>query len=88
MTPVNVQICLGTTCFVMGSGQLQNLFDVLPEMFGEDKVNVVGERCFGSCNKADAFSKAPFVMVDGELISSATEEKVIDAVRVRLEAQK
>ncbi len=84
MSPVNVRICLGTTCFVMGSGQLQSLFDDLPEQFGSENVSVTGERCFNACSRADSFAKAPFVFVDGEMISSATPEKVIEAVSRRL----
>jgi NADH:ubiquinone oxidoreductase subunit E len=88
MSPVNVRICLGTTCFVMGSGQLQSLFDDLPAQFGEDKVNVIGERCFELCSAADSFAKAPFVMVDDEVISSADHNKVVEAVKRHLEEKK
>ncbi|MGN0838038.1 MAG: hypothetical protein ACI4NN_02975 [Pyramidobacter sp.] len=88
MTPVNVRICLGTTCFVMGSGQLQSLFDDLPEQFGADRVNVIGERCFELCSVADSFAKAPFVMVDDEIISSADHSKVVEAVKRHLEENK
>lgn len=86
MSAVNVRICLGTTCFVMGGGQLQSLVDILNERYG-DKVNVSGERCFEVCSNADSFSQAPFVMVDDELIGSATQEKVIEAVEKKLAAQ-
>jgi NADH:ubiquinone oxidoreductase subunit E len=84
MKTVNVRICLGTTCFVMGGGQLQNLVDLLQERYGE-RVSVAGERCFEICSNADSFAKAPFVMVDDELISSATQEKVIEAVERKLQ---
>lgn len=83
MKPIDVKICLGTTCFVMGSGYLQNMADSLPKTYGE-KVNASCVRCLGICNQADNFSKAPYVSIDDEVISEATQEKVIEAIESKL----
>lgn len=83
MKTVEVQICLGTTCFVMGAGYLQELTDSLPKTFGE-QVKVSCIRCMGMCEKSEKFSQAPYVTVDGEVISSATKEKVFEAVEKKL----
>lgn len=79
MKTIDVEICLGTTCFVMGAGYLQELNDTLPKEFG-DKVKVTCVRCLGLCEKSEKFSQAPYVKVDGEVISGATKEKVYEAV--------
>ena len=42
---VSVKVCLGTTCFVMGSANLQELIDMVPKKYG-DKVDVTGVPCF------------------------------------------
>ena len=36
MAKVNVKICMGTTCFVMGASQLQELVDIVNKRYGED----------------------------------------------------
>ena len=38
---ISVKVCLGTTCFVMGSANLQELIDTVPAKYG-DKVDVSG----------------------------------------------
>ena len=39
MEKISVKVCLGTTCFVMGGGNLQELNDIIPKKYG-DKVEV------------------------------------------------
>ena len=34
---IDVKVCLGTTCFVMGASNLQELMDLVPKKYG-DKV--------------------------------------------------
>ena len=41
MEKVSVKVCLGTTCFVMGSANLQELIEIVPAKYG-DKVEVSG----------------------------------------------
>ena len=36
MAKVNVKICMGTTCFVMGASQLQDLVDIVKKKYGDD----------------------------------------------------
>ena len=83
MEKISVKVCLGTTCFVMGSANLQELIDIVPQKYG-DKVDVSGVPCLGLCSADWEFSKAPYVKVDDEIISEATGEKVIDAIDKKL----
>ena len=39
MEKISVKVCLGTTCFVMGSSNLQALTELIPQKYG-DKVAV------------------------------------------------
>lgn len=84
MEKINVRVCLGTTCFVMGSANLQELIDIVPEKYGE-AVNVTGVPCLGLCSSEGEFSNAPYVEVDDEVISEATVEKVLAAIDKKLE---
>ena len=76
---ISVKVCLGTTCFVMGSSNLQELIDTVPAKYG-NKVDVSGVPCLGLCSIDWEFSKAPYVKVDDEIIKEATVEKVLSAI--------
>lgn len=80
---ISVKVCLGTTCFVMGSANLQELIDTVPAKYG-DKVEVSGVPCLGLCSIDWEFSKAPYVKVDDEVIKEATVEKVLKAIDMKL----
>lgn len=83
MEKISVKVCLGTTCFVMGSANLQELIDIVPAKYGE-KVDVSGVPCLGLCSADWEFSKAPYVKVDDEVIKEATVEKVLAAIDEKL----
>lgn len=77
---VTVEICMGTTCYVMGSAQLAGIAERLPEEW-KGRVTVKGMRCTGACQQAGKFGRAPFVRVNGRLVSEADEGKVLAAIR-------
>jgi NADH:ubiquinone oxidoreductase subunit E len=79
MKKISVKVCLGTTCFVMGSSNLQELIELVPKKYGDD-VEVAGSPCLGLCSIDWEFSKAPYVKVNNEVIKEATVEKVLAAI--------
>lgn len=83
MEKINVKVCLGTTCFVMGSSNLQELIETVPEKYG-DKVEVSGVPCLGLCSIDWEYSRAPYVKVNDEVIYEANVEKVLSAVDRKL----
>ena len=83
MEKIQVKICQGTTCFVMGGDVIKSMLDQLAEKYA-DKVEITSVRCLGACNQCDAFSKAPYVCVDDEIISSANLEKVVKVIESKL----
>ncbi len=83
MAKVNVKICMGTTCFVMGSSQLQDLVDIVNKRYGEDVV-VVGSTCLNYCTDNSEYSKAPYVKVDDVIIQEATIDKVLQEIDRKL----
>lgn len=83
MEKVSVKVCLGTTCFVMGSANLQELIEIVPAKYG-DKVDVSGVPCLGLCSVDWEFSKAPYVKVNNEVIKEATVEKVLNEIDKQL----
>ena len=83
MAKVEVKVCLGTTCFVMGGSNLQELNDIIPEKYG-DKVEVSAANCLGLCSINWEYSKAPYVKVNEEVVSEATVEKVLEEINKQL----
>ena len=80
---VSVKVCLGTTCFVMGSSNLQELIDTIPRKYGE-RVEITGVPCLGMCSIDWEFSKAPYVKIDDDIVKEATVEKVLFAIEEKL----
>ena len=83
MKKIKVQICQGTTCFVMGGDIVKSMLDTIEKKYA-DKIEIESVRCLGACNKSDAFSKAPYVYVDDDLVSSANLEKVTKVIESKL----
>lgn len=59
---IKVEICLGTTCYVLGSFRLSALEEQLPPEF-KDRVEVVGCACLDVCHDRN-YGNAPFVRID------------------------
>ncbi len=83
MGKIEVEICMGTTCFIMGGEGLQELASILQRKY-PNKVDTKGIVCHGLCNTDCQYSKAPYVKVDGEVISEATIDKVLTVVNKKL----
>ncbi len=78
---IKLDICQGTTCYVMGAAKLATLVNSLPDDL-KDNVTVRGIRCSGHC-KDGAYGDAPYVVIDGVVHGSATCESVIQWLRER-----
>ena len=83
MQKVKIQICNGTTCFVMGGGNQQTLSEILKNLYS-DKIEIESVRCFELCSQKEAFSKAPFVKVGDKIIDQANLEKLKKAIEEKL----
>jgi iron-hydrogenase subunit alpha len=81
MRTIEVEICLGTTCFVMGASELQDL--QLPEnLRRQTKISYV--RCLNICKNADQFSKAPYARIDGEITDEISAEKLVQILENKI----
>lgn len=85
MSKISVKICSGTTCFVMGSNQLNDIAETIKEKY-KDKVELNWSNCLNQCSTSH--SKAPFVKIDDDFISEATPEKLISEIEKRLNNDK
>ncbi len=82
MSKVIVTVCLGTTCHLMGASHLQSLSNELSEIQSQH-VEIQWKRCLGYCNSNPG--KAPFVIIDGEVISEATLPKIAEKIETILQ---
>ncbi len=88
MEKVEVKVCMGTTCFVMGSSNLQGLIESIPRKY-KGKAEVTGVTCLGMCSSSaqGEYSKAPYVKVNDVIVQEATEEKVVAEIERQLNEQ-
>ncbi|MBR6162294.1 NAD(P)H-dependent oxidoreductase subunit E [bacterium] len=86
MEKITVRVCTGTTCFVMGGANLQELNETISEKYG-DKVELTASNCLGLCSINWEYSKAPYVKVNEEVVSEATPEKVVEEIDRQLAKQ-
>ncbi len=80
MDKIKVEICLGTTCFILGSSELLTLPQHLtPEM--NEKIEISHHGCMRFC-RDENYGCAPFVRIDGRII---VPHATIESVREELE---
>lgn len=79
MEKVRLEICCGTTCYMLGAAKLMNMETLLPDEF-RDRVEVVGVPCLNAC-VSESICRAPFVQINGELHGQASVESVFDELR-------
>ncbi len=84
MKKINVKICLGTTCYVMGASDLQMIKEYLPETIASN-VLLNGSPCLDYCFNQEEYGKPPFVEVNGKILGEATIEKVTDVIKKEAE---
>ena len=80
MEKIQIKLCAGTACFVMGAPQIQALEFAAPADIA-DKIEIKEVRCMNHCSKGNGYNKGPFVEVNGEVIEEATFEKVVAKIR-------
>lgn len=79
MKMVEVEICLGTLCFVMGGSAFEMMGEELPDDL-KKRVILKGMNCPGYCN-SQSNGRPPFVKVNGKLVAEANINKVIEFIR-------
>ncbi len=82
MGKIKVSICTGTACYVMGASELLLLEEELADDI-KDKVEIEGVTCLELC-KGGKNSKAPYVLIDGEIHEEATLQSVIDTIKGKI----
>lgn len=75
---IKIEICCGTTCYLLGAADLLHLDSCLPEEWKE-LVDVSAVPCLSACT-TDNLGGAPFVRMDGKLIPRASAESICECL--------
>ncbi len=75
---LRIEICTGTTCYVLGGAQLMLLSQQIPANLN-DRVEVAEVKCLQACKAEGA--KPPFVKIGDFLMSEASPGRIIDYLR-------
>ena len=77
-----VKICTGTLCYVTGGAELQSIDEHIPEHI-LDQIDIIGSTC-ADHEESEEGPQSPIVTVGDKVISSATIEKVVAAIKAEL----
>ncbi|MFW6257108.1 MAG: NAD(P)H-dependent oxidoreductase subunit E [Bacillota bacterium] len=74
MKKIEVEVCVGTSCFLMGS---QAILDTLKDLSGKlkKKITVKHISCMNRCERG------PVVKIDGRALENATPEQVVKEIK-------
>ncbi len=75
MKKISLEICCGTTCYVLGAASLMHIESLLDPAWAS-QVDVCLIPCMGMCS-AENLGGAPYVRIDGEVVSRASIEKIL-----------
>ncbi|MEM5948207.1 NAD(P)H-dependent oxidoreductase subunit E [Spirochaetia bacterium 38H-sp] len=78
MRKIRITVCVGTACYVMGGADILALRDDLPQEW-DKHLEWEGSPCLNHCREMGT-ERAPFVLVDGNLLEGATPERLKDKI--------
>jgi bidirectional [NiFe] hydrogenase diaphorase subunit len=82
----NCVVCLGTACYVKGSGEIQTQLEKYLEIKAgettpDNQISLLTARCFGACGIA------PAITLDGTVFGQETSEGVLEKVKALIKKQ-
>ena len=83
MKKLQLEICCGTTCYMLGANRLLNIENEMPADL-RSQTDVRALPCLGLCSDKE-LAGAPYVRLNGQIIAQATAEKIYEKMRALLE---
>lgn len=77
MSRIDLRICMGTMCYVMGGAELKDAIDSLPEEVRKH-VHITYSPCLGHCT---AGQEPPFIELNGKIITGVSKDNLIRIVK-------
>lgn len=83
MNPIKIEVCCGTTCYMLGGAKLLNLESQIPEAW-KPYIDLCAIPCRQYCESNSSLGSAPFIIIDGQVYGNATEELISEIVSEKL----
>ena len=80
MKKINVKICVGTMCYVMGGAELRDVIESLPQNILEH-LNISYSPCL-ECGESE--QAPPFIEVNGKRIAGVSKNSLIRNIKEEL----
>lgn len=77
---INLKICMGTHCTMMGNLNIEAAIEGLQEEY-PGQIEIQPIKCLKFCKN----NQAPVVELNGEIITNATVERVVSEIITKLE---
>lgn len=74
MKKLQVEVCIGTSCYLLGAQDLIDAIEAMPDS-EKEMVDLVGTTCLKSCGKG------PNVRINGVTIPNVTPEHLIEILK-------
>lgn len=81
MAEINLKICMGTMCYVMGGAELRSLVEMLPEDVRR-KLSVSYSPCLGMCDRVGG--EPPYIELDGKVIAGVSKTNLLHILKEAL----
>ena len=75
---MEIKICMGTMCYVMGGAELRSMVEALAEDPDYD-IEVSYSPCLGVCDKAAG--EPPYIEVDGKIIGGVRKSTLLQIIK-------
>lgn len=80
MKKIDLKICMGTMCYVLGGGELKSFIDGLPAEI-RDRLNVTFSPCLDHCGVA---GEPPYIELNGRTIARVSRETLTQILKEEL----
>jgi len=77
MAVINLEICMGSACYLLGAQDLLEAIEALPPE-KKAKIDLKGATCLKACGNG------PNIKINGELVSNITPEQLIGLINEKL----
>ena len=77
MKKIELKICVGTMCYVMGGAELRDTLENLPNEI-KQHLDVSFSTCLGYCDK---MKDPPYVELNGRMIAGASKLSLIQVLK-------
>lgn len=80
MAKIDLKICMGTMCYVMGGAELRAFVEMLPDNIGKH-LSVSYSPCLGMC---DRIGEPPYIEFNGRIVAGVSKNNLLQIIKEAL----